>query len=131
VRLLLDTHIWLWSLLAPDRLGRRVARELESPRNEVWLSPISAWEVLVLAWKGRISLREKPGAWVRNVLKELHFKEAPINHEVAIRSEVLDLPHGDPADWFLVATALVYELTLVTADDRLVRARGLSVLPNR
>jgi PIN domain nuclease of toxin-antitoxin system len=56
VRLLQDTHIWLWSLLEPDRLARRVAEELEKPDNELWLSPVSVWEFLILVEKGRVSL---------------------------------------------------------------------------
>ncbi len=48
MKLLLDTHIWLWSALDPARLSRRVAAALENPTNELWLSPISLWEVLTL-----------------------------------------------------------------------------------
>ena len=56
MRLLLDTHIWLWSMAEPSRIIRRVSRELEDPENEIWLSPVSAWELLVLARKRRIEL---------------------------------------------------------------------------
>ena len=56
MRLLLDTHIWVWSLLDPSRLSRRVRAELESPDNELWLSPISAWELLVLIEKSRVEV---------------------------------------------------------------------------
>src|SRR5262245_15865275 len=44
LKLLLDTHIWLWSQLAPERLSKKVARALEAPTSELWLSPISVWE---------------------------------------------------------------------------------------
>jgi PIN domain nuclease of toxin-antitoxin system len=40
VKLLLDTHIWIWGLLTPHKLGRRVTRELASLHNEIWLSPV-------------------------------------------------------------------------------------------
>lgn len=49
MKLLLDTHIWLWSLLEPSRLCRRVAAALVSRSHEKWLSPISIWETLMLA----------------------------------------------------------------------------------
>ena len=68
MKLLPDTHIFLWSLLEPQRLAPRVAAALEDPNNELWLSPIVVWEVLVLAEKGRVNLRPDPVAWVRNVL---------------------------------------------------------------
>ncbi len=60
MRLLLDTHIWLWGLREPARLGRRVRRELTEEGNELWLSPVSTWEALLLSVKGRIRL---PGTW--------------------------------------------------------------------
>ena len=57
------------------------------------------------------------------------FKQAMINHEVAIQSRLVDLPHQDPADRFLAATAMVYDLILVTADLRLLSSKQFSVLP--
>lgn len=57
MKLLLDTHIWLWSFLEPERLSRRVAEALEETAIELWLSPISVWEALVLSERGRGRLR--------------------------------------------------------------------------
>jgi PIN domain nuclease of toxin-antitoxin system len=130
MKLLLDTHILLWSLLDPDQLSKRVANELEKPSNELWLSPISTWEILLLAEKGRVVLDADPATWLRGVFERIPFKEALINHEVAIQSRILDLTHQDPADRFLAATSIVYGLTLVTADKRLMTSTGFSVLPN-
>jgi PIN domain nuclease of toxin-antitoxin system len=131
VKLLLDTHVLLWSLLEPRRLTRRVAAELQDQTNELWLSPLSTWEVLVLAEKGRIVLQPDPAHWIRTVYRAVPFKEAPLNHEVAMESRLMDLPHQDPVDRFLAATARVYGLTLVTADERLLHSRRFSALPNR
>jgi PIN domain nuclease of toxin-antitoxin system len=114
----------LWALLAPERLGPAVVAALTDARTEVWLSPISVWEVLVLAEKGRVLLEPDPLVWMRRALRE-----APLTHEVAIRSRQVELPHPDPADRFLVATAQVYDLTLVTADRRLLGLQGVSLLP--
>lgn len=130
MKLLLDTHILLWSLLEPSRLTDRVSGELENPSNELWLSPISAWELMILVEKGRVLLNRDPGDWIRDVLRKIPFREAPLNHEVAIRSRGIDLPHQDPADRFLAATAKVFGLTLVTADERLMGSRDYSVLAN-
>ena len=131
MKLLLDTHIWLWSLLDPSRLSKRVATALDTPANEMWLSPISVWETLVLAERGRVVLNPDPMTWVREQLARLPFRQAPVNHEVAIESRLVDLRHDDPADRFLAATARVYGLTLVTADRRLRRLKGAAVLSNR
>lgn len=130
MRLLLDTHVWLWALLEPTRLSQRVSAALQDPANELWLSPISTWEVLVLVSKGRVELDGDPAAWVRGALRSVPFKEAPLTHEVAMRSNRMDLPHRDPADRFIAATASVYDLTLVTADERLFHSKMYSVLAN-
>jgi len=131
MKLLLDTHIWVWSVLEPARISRRVTSELEDPDNETWVSPISSWEILMLARKGRIKLAIEPAKWIEQSIRAAGFREAALNHEVALRSESVDLPHRDPADRFLAATARVYDLVLVTADDRLLQSRSFSSLPNR
>lgn len=131
MKLLLDTHVWLWSLTAPDRLGRKVRAQLERKANQVWLSPISVWELLVLAERGRVRLDSEPRAWIAEALERAPLEEAALNHEVALRSREVSLPHQDPADRFLVATALTYELTLVTADQTIVDAKPCSILADR
>ena len=55
MRLLLDTHIWLWYLLADDRLSGELKSLIANPTNELWLSPISIWETVILAEKRRVS----------------------------------------------------------------------------
>ena len=129
MRLLLDTHIFLWSLLEPERLRPEVAAALEDKSNELWLSPIVILEVLVLAERGRVVLQPDAVTWVRRVLEKVPFREAALTHEVAIQSRLVELPHRDPADRFLAATALVYELTLVTADERLLKIPSIPTLP--
>ena len=131
-RLLLDTHILLWALLSPDYLAKNIAEALENPGNELWLSPITTWEIIVLAEKGRIELATAPSQWMKDVLGTLPFREAALNHAVAIESQHIQLRHQDPADRFIAATAVVYDLTLVTADRNLIETPGgFSVLPNQ
>jgi PIN domain nuclease of toxin-antitoxin system len=131
MKLLLDTHIWLWSTLDRARLTRRVISELQNPANELWLSPISLWEVLTLCQKGRLSLHPNPPEWITNILSSVPMREAQITYQVAQETDRVRLPHRDPADRFLVATARVFDLTLVTADEQLLKAKQVSVLANR
>jgi Uncharacterized protein conserved in bacteria len=131
VKLLLDTHIWLWSRLEPDRLSRRVARELQNPANELWLSPISIWETLILCEKGRLKLDGGAAEWILKAMRAVPMSEAPLTTQVALETAKVRLPHRDPADRFLIATARVFELTLVTADAALIEARQVRVLGNR
>jgi len=130
LRLLLDTHIWLWSLLEPERLGARTRAALERGDCETWLSPISVWETLMLAARGRLALEPDPERWVRAQLARLPLREAALTAEVAIESQRMRTESNDPADRFIAATALVYDLALVTADGRLRDVPGINVLPN-
>ena len=129
MRLLLDTHIWLWSLREPDRLGTRTRHELENPANELWLSPISTWEALILHEKGRVRLEEDLDVWVADATSR--FRVAPLTHEIVALSVRLPLPQRDPADRFLAATAKVLGLTLVTADANLLGLGEIATLANR
>ena len=128
LRLLLDTHIWFWILTEPTRIGRRARAEIARARNEVWLSPISVWELLLLAERGRVKLGDEPRKWVTGALSRTPAQEAVLNVDIAVRSREILAEHADPADRFLVATALVYGLTLVTADRTLIKARACPLL---
>src|ERR1035437_676665 len=131
MNLLLDTHVWLWSLLASENLVPRVVAALENPANEIWLSPISTWELMVLSAKGRISLNEPVDSWVTKAFAAAPVTEASLTHAVSLETRAIKLPHRDPADYFIVATARVYGLTLVTADRQLIRSRAVPILANR
>jgi PIN domain nuclease of toxin-antitoxin system len=129
LKILLDTHIWLWIQDDPDRIGRSLRNELRKPENEIFLSPISTWEALILQSKGRISMRRDPAEWVaRNTAP---FREAPLTHEIALVSQQISLGHRDPADRFLVATAKVLGLTLATADAKLLGFGDIATIANR
>ena len=131
MRLLLDTHVWIWSLQAPSRLAGRVAEALESPATELWLSPISVWELALLADRGRIELAGGLRAWVDEAMRAAPMKEAPLTHGVVRQLDSIETPHRDPADRFLAATAAALDLRLVTSDERLLAGRGYRVLANR
>jgi PIN domain nuclease of toxin-antitoxin system len=128
VKLLLDTHIWVWSLLEPARITPRIAKALDNPANEKWLSPISIWECTVLVEKGRVKLNMDVEEWIAQALTEFPPREAPLTTEVVLAMSKIHLPHRDPADTFLAATAKVFQLTLVTVDTRLRTAKGISFL---
>jgi PIN domain nuclease of toxin-antitoxin system len=130
LKLLLDTHIWLWALLDPSKLTRRVARALENGKSELWLSPISLWELMLLADKGRVVLHGPVDEWIVEAQQQAPLKEAPITNEIALETGTFELPHRDPADRFLVATARVLDLTLVTADQRLIGSKSCALLAN-
>ena len=65
MKLLLDTHIWLWYALGNPQLSDNLRSIIASDATELWLSPISVWEVMLLAEKGRISLQSSPTDWAK------------------------------------------------------------------
>jgi len=130
MRLLLDTHIWLWSLLEPERLSEKVAGVLSTDSTERWLSPLSIWEAMLLIEGKRLEVDRAGENWIREALERGPVVEAPLNAEVVLASRRLKSRHRDPVDRFLVATAQVFELTLVTADATLLALKDVDLLPN-
>jgi PIN domain nuclease of toxin-antitoxin system len=131
MKLLLDTHIWIWSDVEAHKLSSEVARELASPENERYLSAVSVWEAILLLEKKRTRLNGDFGGWFKKSKLELGLIEVPLNWEIAHEIRYTIIGYRDPGDRFLVATAKVYDFTLVTADERLMEIPGLKVLANR
>jgi len=128
LRLLLDTHIWFWLFSEAGRLGKRVRDQLTNPANEIWVSPISSWEIGMLNARGRIRISGDLDSWVGRASQGT--REAPLTHEIAQLAAQLSM-HRDPADRFLVATAKVLDLILVTADEKLLGLGEIRTLANR
>ncbi len=131
MKLLLDTHVWIWIYLEPWKVTSEVNQLLADSHNELWLSPFSVWELIILLEKKRIRLNEDMGKWVEKSRHDLSLRDAPFTVEVAHELRFTLLDHRDPGDRFIVATAKAYGLTLVTADEKLISAPGLAVLPNQ
>ncbi len=130
MRYLLDTHIWLWMLREPHKLSSLVHQALHDPGNERYLSPISIWEVTVLLEKKRIAMHEDFAVWFARTSEDVELIEAALNWEIAHDMRYILPNHKDPADRFLAATAVAYDLTLVTADQKMIGVPGLKVLAN-
>ena len=131
MKLLLDTHIWVWGVMRPDRLVRAVKRELDSVRNELYLSPISIWEASHLHRRGKLSLILSFPDWLERSLEQFPVLEAPFDFRVARESARIQLPQPDLGDTLLAATASALGLTLVTADAQLLSCSWLKTLANQ
>ena len=119
---LLDTHIWIWSQESPEHLGEKSRRELADITQERFVSAISTFEIARLIHLGLLRLKHRFTEWKRASLAELNALTIDVTHEIAW--EAYNLPgtfHNDPADRVLVATARVAKLTLITADDLILR----------
>jgi PIN domain nuclease of toxin-antitoxin system len=131
VKLLLDTHIWLWIHQEPKKLTSEIQEVIASRETQRWLSPVSIWELSMLIEKKRVTLRDHLHSWISKSAEELDLQEAAFSWKVAEELPFTQLSHRDPADRLLVATARAYGLTLVTADKRLMHVPDLQVLANR
>ena len=130
MKLLLDTHIRVWSVADDSRLTDTVRRVVEDPSHELWISSISTWEVLILAERGHLVLEPDARSWVRQALSDAPVREAPVTIDVALASRAVRLDNQDPADRFIAASAMVFGLTLVTADGDLCDCPDIDVLAN-
>ncbi len=120
--LLLDTHAWIWAEEAPERFGRRARSLLEDTGNAVFISAIAAMEIARLTFFRRIQLAEPASDWIANSIRSLGAQPLDVTPQIA--AEAYELPgkfHRDPADRAMVATARLHDLTLVTADDLILR----------
>lgn len=128
MRLLLDTHVWLWMRLSPRRLSAKARRTLEDGRNELLLSSVSAAELALKVAAGRLRLPSPVGEFVAAGLERSATRGLPLTvaHAVALG----DVPalHGDPFDRLLVAQARVERVPLMTADERM-SAYDVRVVP--
>ena len=120
--ILLDTHALVWVVTKDRKLGRKAQRVISKQwdLNQVAVSAISFWEVGMLRARGRLQFDSSVGAW-REELIAAGIIELPLDGHVCVRSLDLAELSEDPADRFIVATALVHNATLLTADEQLLR----------
>lgn len=127
MKVLLDTHIWIWWLLGSERLSvaeRRCLDRLASTGG-AHLSAMSLWEAQMLHSKGRLSLARPLAAWLRQAAAPGVVALLPLDVEVVLALDQLPQSfHGDPADRLIVATALTHGLPLAS-QDRAIQASGV------
>ena len=114
-RLLLDTHAFLWCLSDAGRLRPASRSAIEDPRNEIFVSAISAWEITVKRLKGKMEAPDNLAAHV----DEKGFTHLPLTFHHAELAARLPLHHKDPFDRFLIAQAQAEGLTLLTRDTHM------------
>jgi PIN domain nuclease of toxin-antitoxin system len=124
VRLLLDTHAWLWWLSDDRRLGKKARQALANPRSEIYVSAATAWEIAIKMALGKLRVQK---ADLEAEIVANGFLELPIRTRHALHAGRLAPLHEDPFDRMLVAQAEVEDLTVVSADP-VFEGYGVSVL---
>jgi PIN domain nuclease of toxin-antitoxin system len=129
MRLLLDSHIFVWTKSAPNLLGDAVAAAIVAPHNDVFVSVASAWELwLKHARKPISTVLDGGAAAFKASLAESGFSQLDIALDHAARAAALPMHHRDPFDRMLIAQAMAEGMTLVTGDVEFDAYRGLSLL---
>ncbi|MFO0631875.1 MAG: type II toxin-antitoxin system VapC family toxin [Nannocystaceae bacterium] len=119
MRLLVDTHVWLWLQVAPARVDPKALALLADLENEVLMSAASAWEIAIKHALGRLPLPVGPAQYVPSRMSRSGITALPVLHAHALRVAELPPLHRDPFDRLLIAQALHERLTLVTSDRQL------------
>jgi len=118
MRLLLDTHVLLWTLGAPERLGNALSAAIKSPNNDVMFSAVSIWEIAIKSALRRDDFQVAPDEILAAAI-ESGFTELPVRSAAAIQVAKLPAHHRDPFDRLLIAQAITEPATFYTADTQL------------
>ena len=127
MNLLIDTHVLLWWLGDDPRLGRDAAARIADPRNLVWVSAASAWEIAIKTGLGRLDLGEPPEQCLPREIERAGFQPLDVTFDHALAVRTLARHHADPFDRLLIAQALSEGLHIVTADPAFA-AYGVAVV---
>jgi PIN domain nuclease of toxin-antitoxin system len=116
VRILLDTHAFIWWITGDRRLSDRARGAIGAAEHEVFVSAVSAWEIVTKARLGRLRITERVDRFVPEQLEANAFQALPLTMRHALGLAALPDLHRDPFDRMLVAQALAEQMPLVTGD---------------
>ncbi len=116
MRILLDTHIFLWMLAEPKRLGKNSQSLLQSKQNQLYFSAASSWEISIKAGLDKLPLPETPNAYISSRMRDLKISPLDVKHHHTFEVYNLPLYHRDPFDRILIAQAKLENLYLMSAD---------------
>lgn len=115
MRLLLDTHVFLWLNTQPERLGKHLPL-IEDRRNELLFSAVSSWEIAIKHALGRLTLPEPPERYVPSRMRAIGATGLAVEHSHALAVASLPSLHRDPFDRLLVAQSRLLDVPILTAD---------------
>lgn len=116
MRVLIDTCVFLWMRMAPDRLAPDVREILADRANDVLFSAVSSWEIAIKYAVGRLQLPEPPPAFVTGRIASSGLTPIPVAHSHALGVASLPMHHRDPFDRLLIAQATEMQVPIITDD---------------
>jgi PIN domain nuclease of toxin-antitoxin system len=119
MRLLLDTHIFLWFVTGSSELAERIRDAIRDPANDVYLSVVSFWETIIKSQLGKLPLPDPPQDWLPRDRGQHRITSLPVDEASVAHLAALPLLHRDPFDRLLICQALEHRLTIVTVDEKI------------
>ena len=127
MRYLLDTGIWLWSVLEMERISEKARSVFADLGNDIFLSAASSLEIAIKSAAGKLQLPEPPGSYVPRRMADQGLRPLPVSHQHALAVFALPPHHRDPFDRLLIAQANLEDMILITA-DRMVQRYPVQIL---
>lgn len=121
MKLLLDTHCFLWWFADDPRLGDSARELIGNAENDVYFSAASSWEIAIKVSLGKLRLPESPDVYVPTRLAAQEIQGLAIEHVHALRVANLPSHHQDPFDRLIVAQAQIEKMPVVTVDEKVAR----------
>ena len=118
MRVLVDTHTFLWALLKDHRLSARAKQILISREHELYFSLVSLWEIAVKMKIGKLNTVGSSVTYIRDEMAEYGMELLPIRYEHILQLERLPLHHSEPFDRLLIAQAIAESLPILTHDEK-------------
>ena len=116
MRVLLDTHVWLWMTTTPQRLSAAARKVVERDDTHLFLSAASVWEIAIKYAIQKLPLPEAPARFVPSRMQMMNVQPLAVDHSAALHVATLPAHHADPFDRLLVAQAQLEDLTFLTGD---------------
>jgi hypothetical protein len=131
MKILLDTHIFIWLIDEDNRLDSLWREEIKNPQNQIFLSVASVWECVIKYQIGKLNFPQSPDIYLPQKRKEYLIKSLPINEESLSHLRQLPLLHKDPFDRLLISQSLQDDLTIMTEDNAILAYPNLNIFTTR
>ena len=119
MRVLVDTHTFIWDLLSDHRSSRLAKQILKSDEHELVFSLVSLWEIAIKIKTGKLSTLGSSVAYIRDEMKAYGIELLPIRYEHILALETLPAHHSDPFDRLLIAQSLTESIPILSHDEKL------------
>jgi PIN domain nuclease of toxin-antitoxin system len=121
MKYLLDTTVFVWSLMEPEKLNDQASAVLEDDSYEVFLSAVSSWEVVIKSAIGKMKLPKEPDQFITEAMNRFSIQPLSITHTHSFSVGELSLHHCDPFDRMLIAQARSENMILMTVDSLIAK----------